>query len=132
MKNQNYKNQSDDMNSGKVLLGVLAGAAAGALLGVLLAPERGSITRGKIAQLGDDYAGDITDKIRELRDSITERLDALRSDGNGQLADRAKEEVKNVLGGTNTGGRSSGSSTGSTGSSGYGGGGGFSSGPQTL
>ena len=45
------------MSTGKVLLGVLAGAAAGALLGVLLAPDKGSETRKKILEKGDEYAG---------------------------------------------------------------------------
>ena len=36
------------MKSGKVLLGVLAGAAAGALLGILFAPEKGTKTRKMI------------------------------------------------------------------------------------
>lgn len=35
------------MNSGKVVLGALAGLAAGALLGILFAPDKGSETRKK-------------------------------------------------------------------------------------
>jgi gas vesicle protein len=129
-----------DNNSGKLMLGVLAGAAAGVLLGVLLAPDKGSDTRNRIAQLGDDYAGDITDKIRELRDSINERIDALKGGSGEELADRVKDEasgfVKKATGSRsgNTGG------TGNTGgSSGMGGGfssgnsgGGYSSGTPAL
>ena len=124
---QNYQ----DMSSGKVLLGVLAGAAAGALLGVLLAPEKGSVTRDKLAKMGDDYAGDITDKIRELRDSITDKIDSFREEGE-QLVNKAQSAASSMgsqasgsMGGTNKGGSRSGSQGGSTS-------GGFSSGSQNI
>ena len=38
------------MNSGKVILGALAGIAAGALIGVLVAPDKGSESRNKIVK----------------------------------------------------------------------------------
>ncbi len=85
------------MSSGKVLLGVLAGAAAGALLGVLLAPEKGSVTRDKLAQMGDDYAGDITDKIKELRDSITDKIDSFKDDGQ-DLVEKGKAKFNETKG----------------------------------
>ena len=95
------------MSNGKVLLGVLAGAAAGALLGVLLAPEKGTVTRDKIAKLGDDYAGDITDKIKELRDSITDKIDSFKEDGM-EMAEKGKSKFNEAKGGVkgsaNTGG----------------------------
>jgi gas vesicle protein len=39
-------------NTGKVVMGVLAGMAVGALLGVLFAPDKGSETRKKMAEKG--------------------------------------------------------------------------------
>jgi gas vesicle protein len=119
--NQSNKNQQTDMSSGKVLLGVLAGAAAGALLGVLLAPEKGSVTRDKLAQLGDDYAGDITDKIKELRDSINDKIDSFKEDGEAMM-NKATGKASNF----------SKSGTGSPGHTGSTGSGGFSSGSQAL
>lgn len=83
-------------NSGKLVVGVLAGAAVGALIGMLLAPEKGSDTRDRLAQMGDDYAGDITDKIRELRDSINARIDALKTDGKNIVEDAINEDVKDL------------------------------------
>ncbi|MCL4481924.1 MAG: YtxH domain-containing protein, partial [Bacteroidetes bacterium] len=41
------------MNTGKVLLGVLAGVAAGALIGILFAPAKGSRTRRRILKKGE-------------------------------------------------------------------------------
>ena len=41
------------MNSGKVVLGVLAGLAAGAALGILFAPDKGTATRKKISKKGE-------------------------------------------------------------------------------
>ena len=53
------------MSTGKVLLGVVAGAATGALLGILFAPHKGSKTRDKIAQKGNDYLEGFEEKFNE-------------------------------------------------------------------
>jgi gas vesicle protein len=83
------------MSTGKVLLGVMAGFAAGALVGVLLAPDKGSETRKKLAQMGEDYAGDLTDKFNDLKDSITERLGTVKDDGM-KIVEKAKSKVDEV------------------------------------
>jgi gas vesicle protein len=122
-------------NSNKLLLGVLAGAAAGAFIGMMLAPQKGSVTRDQLAHLGDDYAGDITDKIRELRESITEKIESLKHNGDNVVTDTVNEidtavsKVANTgLGGTRSGSTGGSGSPGSSGSNG-----GWSpSGSQTL
>lgn len=63
------------MSSGKVLLGLLAGVAAGALLGILFAPEKGSVTRKKIAKNSEDYMDGLKEKFDEFLDSISEKYD---------------------------------------------------------
>jgi len=54
------------MSSGKVVLGVIAGAAAGVALGILFAPDKGVNTRKKISQLGEDYLNNLKDKIQDI------------------------------------------------------------------
>jgi gas vesicle protein len=66
------------MNSGKVLLGVLAGVAAGAALGILFAPDKGSSTRKKIARKSDDYAEELEDNFNEFIGRISEKFDNLK------------------------------------------------------
>jgi len=68
------------MSTGKVLLGVLAGVAAGALLGILFAPEKGTVTRGKILKKGEDYVDELKDKFSEFIDTVTEKFEAGKKD----------------------------------------------------
>jgi gas vesicle protein len=73
------------MDTGKVVLSVLAGIATGALLGVLFAPDKGSETRKKIAKKGSDAMDEIKDKYDEILKTITDKLD------------QTKEEASNLF-----------------------------------
>jgi gas vesicle protein len=84
------------MSTGKTMLGVLAGFAAGALVGVLLAPEKGSETRKKIAKMGEDYAGDLTDKFNELRDTINEKLGNVEDNGM-KIVEKGKSKIEECI-----------------------------------
>jgi len=66
------------MNSGKVVLGVLAGVAVGAVLGILFAPDKGTETRKKISRKSEDAVDEITDRFEELLESLTEKIDAVK------------------------------------------------------
>ena len=55
-----------NMNTGKVLLGVLAGVAVGATLGILFAPDKGSNTRRKITEKGEDYVEELETKFNDM------------------------------------------------------------------
>src|SRR5690349_13554358 len=61
------------MKTGKVLLGVLAGVAAGALIGILFAPEKGSKTRKKILDKGQDYADELKEKFDVFVDAVVDK-----------------------------------------------------------
>jgi gas vesicle protein len=66
------------MDNGKVFLGVLGGVAAGALLGILFAPEKGAVTRRKIARTGEDYLEEIKDKFNEMLEGASDKFEAIK------------------------------------------------------
>jgi len=66
------------MSTGKIVLGVLAGIAAGTVLGVLIAPDKGSETRRKIRQKGDDLVDGVKDGMTSMVDDVTSKFDKLR------------------------------------------------------
>ncbi len=80
------------MSNTKTLLGFVAGAAVGALAGVLLAPDKGSNTRKKIA----GKAGDVTDSIKSSFDDF---IDGLKNAYNNsqeeaeEIAEKAKAKM---------------------------------------
>jgi gas vesicle protein len=77
------------MNSGKIVLGVLAGAAVGAALGILFAPDKGSSTRKKISKKGREYAEELGEKFDDFLQGITGKFEMMKEeagllDGNGK------------------------------------------------
>lgn len=80
------------MSTGKIVLGVVAGIAAGTLLGVLIAPDRGTETRRKIRQKGDDLVEGVKDGMTSMVDEVTNKFDKLRG--------KARKSVNEVLAST--------------------------------
>jgi gas vesicle protein len=58
------------MDTGKVVVGVLAGVAVGALIGILFAPDKGCETRRKISKKSHDLADDIKDRFSKIVDDL--------------------------------------------------------------
>jgi gas vesicle protein len=87
------------MDTGKILVGALVGVAAGAVLGVLFAPEKGSITRRKIMNQGDDLVDDFKNKFEDLLDNVSEKYETLKDDIQKEMVhQKAKaEEMKHEL-----------------------------------
>ena len=91
------------MDTGKVLLGALAGIAVGATLGILFAPDKGSNTRKKISGKADDYVDGLKGKFDEFIGTISSKGEDMRkyaeslvSEGKKKF-DMAKNEVKNAM-----------------------------------
>lgn len=77
------------MSTGKIVLGVLAGIAAGTLIGVLIAPDKGSETRRKIRQKGDDLVEGVKEGMTSMVDDVTSKFDKLRG--------KARKSMSEVL-----------------------------------
>jgi gas vesicle protein len=69
-------------NSSRVLVALAAGAAIGGILGILFAPDKGSVTREKIADKAKDVSDNVKDyvsagkdKLEEIKNNLEAKLD---------------------------------------------------------
>ena len=83
------------MQSGKILLGILAGVAVGATLGILFAPGRGSSTRKKIARKSDQYASELGEKFNDFIGGITGKFETFMEEA-VSLAEEGKEKTEEI------------------------------------
>ena len=83
------------MNTGKVLLGVLAGLAVGSLLGILFAPEKGSVTRKKISDKTHDLKEELTEKFNEFLDDVNEKFEQVKDEA-GKVKAKAGSVVNDM------------------------------------
>lgn len=81
------------MSTGKIVLGVLAGIAAGTVIGVLVAPDKGTETRRKIRQRGEDLVDNVKDGMSSMVDDAVGKFDRLRG--------KARRSMNEVLASTN-------------------------------
>jgi gas vesicle protein len=84
------------MDTGKVVISVLAGVAVGALLGVLFAPDKGSETRRKLSRKGSDSVEDLNDKFDEIVSNLSKKFDAAKDEATElyEKGRRKAEELK--------------------------------------
>lgn len=83
------------MSTGKVLLGAIAGLATGAVLGILFAPDKGSVTRKKIMDQGNDYADNLKSKYKEFANSVTENLQNVKQEAQ-EFADKGRTKFNEM------------------------------------
>ena len=60
----------------------LVGAAVGSALGILLAPDKGSETRKKILEKGNDLGDSISDFSDTIKDKFNEVVDGVKGNFN--------------------------------------------------
>lgn len=82
------------MNSGKILLGVLAGFAAGATLGILFAPKKGSKIRKKIVDKGENYAEDLKEKFDEFCNLLTDKFEQVKEETDEVVSKTKKKYIE--------------------------------------
>jgi gas vesicle protein len=63
------------MNSGKVLLIVVAGITAGALAGILFAPAKGKKTRKRLVSKSKNYSDLLKEKSTKLLESVAVKFE---------------------------------------------------------
>ena len=80
-------------NSQKVLTGLLAGAAAGLITGLLLAPDKGSETRRKIADTSRKTLDSVKDLASSSWDTISEMKEKFLSKNDGRSTQHAENRT---------------------------------------
>ena len=83
------------MSTGKLVVGVLAGAAVGAILGVLFAPDKGSETRKKIAKKSSDTIEGLKEQLDDLLCSFNEKIEAAKEEASN-MYDQGKNKVEDL------------------------------------
>jgi gas vesicle protein len=71
-------------NKENLLFGLLAGAAIGVAIGMLYSPHKGTVLRRAIRRKGegvvDDVAETIEERIGQLSDAFTEKIEMLKGE----------------------------------------------------
>lgn len=65
-------------DTGKLIGALLLGAAIGGVLGILFAPDKGSVTRKKIAGKTDDLAESLKEKFNTLLEEAKREFEAAK------------------------------------------------------
>ena len=84
------------MSAQKILIGTLSGIVAGVAIGLLVAPDKGSETRARIA----DTANSLKKRLQKLRGTTVDELDELKEVFEHEvtgLKDDVRERVLNLI-----------------------------------
>lgn len=80
------------MNSGKTVLGILAVFGVGVLLGIVIAPQKGSKIRRKIAKNGEKYLDSLKNQFDDFLNESADKIEKL-----GEVKDNLIEKEKALL-----------------------------------
>lgn len=80
----------------KLLITTISGVASGLILGLLFAPDKGSKTREKLSQKGDEYFNTIRNDIAEIRSYLQKRAEATKEEFD-EFGEQAKNKSDKVL-----------------------------------
>jgi gas vesicle protein len=95
----------DDSNTIGIVVAAIAGTAIGVAAGMLLAPEKGSVTRERIAEQGRRLA----DRGRNVVDSVKDKINTVKSSMSNRNENSGDMNTGDMnTGGMNTGGMNSG------------------------
>ncbi|MCE3258551.1 MAG: hypothetical protein K0S12_192 [Bacteroidetes bacterium] len=84
-------------DTGKIIGALLIGTLAGAVLGVLFAPDKGSVTRAKLAGGAKDLAGDIKKKVMSEINALREKIQDLESLAEQGAQETAGDQTQRIL-----------------------------------
>jgi gas vesicle protein len=79
-------------DSGKVMLGLLAGVAIGATLGILFAPDKGTETRRKIISKKEDFEDELEERFDAFMEDMKRKFTSLKQEAE-EAANAGKEKA---------------------------------------
>jgi gas vesicle protein len=81
-------------NTGKVVGALILGAAIGGALGILFAPDKGSKTRKRILDQGDNLTDTMKDKFDDFLDELKKEIEVVKDKANDYMKDGAAKAEK--------------------------------------
>jgi gas vesicle protein len=79
-----------------LILATVTSAISGVIIGILLAPDKGSKTRKKISEEGDEYLRSLKGSIEDMRQYLDKRAEETKEDI-GDIRDNAKRKGEDIL-----------------------------------
>ncbi len=74
-------------NPRKIIGALLLGAAVGGALGILFAPDKGSRTRKKIRDKGDDLSDTMQEKLNDFFEEVKKEIETVKEKANDFMKD---------------------------------------------